>query len=118
MRHHSKTKKFGRKANVRLALMRGLALSLIEHGKITTTEARAKALRPYVEKLVTKARKGDVAARRLVSSRLGGQPDATKKLVDVIAKDYADRPGGYTRIVKMPRRQGDAAPMAVIEFVK
>lgn len=96
--------------------MRSLARNLIRDEKITTTLAKAKALRPYVEKLVTKARGGSVASRRLVMSRIG-VGDESKKLVDSIAPKYKGRAGGYTRIIKLPVRKLDAAPMAVIEFV-
>lgn len=116
MRHHSTIKKFGREKNVRNALLRSLARNLIRDEKITTTLPKAKALRPYVEKLVTKARAGSVASRRLITSRIGGV-DEVKKLVDTIAPKYKGRAGGYTRITKLPARKLDAAPMAVIEFV-
>jgi|AntAceMinimDraft_12_1070368.scaffolds.fasta_scaffold04044_4 large subunit ribosomal protein L17 len=119
MKHHNKQRKFGRKTNVRLALMRSLARSLVKYESITTTEAKAKSLRPFIEQLVTKAAGEDaVATRRLVSSRLGGEPILTKKLVEEIAPIYKERPGGYTRITKLPVRRSDAAPMAQIEFVK
>lgn len=118
MNHHQTNRKFGRNANQRRALMRSLAISLIQHESITTTEARAKELRPYIEKMITRAATDSVAVRRTISSRLGGgQDDAVRKLVDDIAKRYQDRPGGYTRVVKLPQRQGDASPMAVIQFV-
>jgi large subunit ribosomal protein L17 len=116
MRHHSTIKKFGREKNVRNALMRSLARNLIRDEEITTTLPKARALRPYVEKLVTKARIGTIASRRLIVSRIGGV-DEVKKLVDVIAPKYKGRTGGYTRIVKLPARKLDAAPMAVIQFV-
>lgn len=116
MRHHSKIRKFGRTRDERKALIRSLALSLILKGKIKTTEAKAKELRPFIEKLVTRGRKGDIFARRLIASRLGGE-DATKKLVDEIAPRYKERNGGYTRIIKVAPRGGDASKMAIIEFV-
>lgn len=116
MRHHSNIKKFGREKNVRNALMRSLARNLIRDEKITTTLSKAKALRPYVENLVTKAREGTVASRRLISSRIGVVSEV-KKLVDTIAPKYKSRSGGYTRITKLPLRKLDAAAMAVIEFV-
>lgn len=97
--------------------MRGLAVSLIRDEKIMTTEAKAKSLRPYVEKLVTKARVGDLAARRLITSKLGQQPETAKKLIEEIAPKFKDRQGGYTRITKLEPRKSDGSPMAVIEFV-
>jgi ribosomal protein L17 len=118
MNHHSKQRTLGRKSNQRLALLRSLARSLVKYEKITTTEAKAKELRPFIEKLITNARTEGVAARRLISSRLGGEPSLTKKLVDEIAPQYKDRPGGYTRITKLPIRKSDAAKMAQIELVK
>ncbi len=118
MKHHKTHRTFGRSANQRTALMRGLAISLITHERITTTEAKAKELRPFIEKMVSRALKGDIFARRLLAKRLGGnQETIVKKLVDEVAKRYDKQPGGYTRIVKLPPRKGDASPMAVIEFV-
>lgn len=117
MRHGRKNRKFGRKANVRRGFIRSLAVALITHGQIKTTEARAKELRPYIEKLITKAKKGDVASRRLIRSRLGNQETLANKIVDEIAPKYADRQGGYARIIKLPARKGDASPMAIIQFV-
>ncbi|MFT7327909.1 MAG: large subunit ribosomal protein L17 [Crocinitomicaceae bacterium] len=117
MRHGRKNRKFGRKANVRRGFIRSLAVALITYEKITTTEARAKELRPYIEKLITKGKKGDLAARRLIVARLGNQETLANKLVDDISKRFDDRAGGYTRITKLGRRGGDASPMAVIEFV-
>lgn len=116
MRHHSNVKKFGREKNQRHALMRSLARNLIRDNEIQTTAAKAKALRPYVEKLVTKAKVATVASRRLIDSRLMG-PTETKKLFAEIAPKYADRKGGYLRIVKLPNRDLDGAPMALISFV-
>ncbi len=102
MRHHNQNRTFGRSRSQRTALMRGLALSLIEHGKIQTTEAKAKELRPYVEKLITKGKTDTVATRRLIMSRLGEpHTDVVNKLFTDIAKKYADRTGGYTRIIKL-----------------
>ena len=117
MRHKRKNRKFGRKANVRRGFIRSLAVALLTHETIKTTEARAKELRPYIEKLVTTARTGDLAARRVIASRLGNQEALANKLVNDIAKRYEGRPGGYTRITKLPHRAGDASPMAIIEFV-
>ena len=117
MRHHNKNRKFGREKDQRKALLRALALSLIKHGKITTTEARAKELRPFVEKLVTKGKSESLASQRLIISRIGNNKRESKKLITEVAPRYKDRKGGYTRIIKLPRRSGDASKMAVIEFV-
>ena len=97
-------------------LLSGLASSLIRDGKIRTTEARAKAVRPVVERLITKAKKGDVASRRLVL-RVVPDRDVVHKLFSEVAPQYAERNGGYTRIVKLGPRKGDAAPMALIELI-
>ncbi len=117
MRHGNKNRKFGRKSKVRKGFVRSLAIALITYEKIKTTEARAKELRPYIEKMITKARVGDVAARRTISSRLGNQESLANKLVDEITPRFEGRNGGYTRITKLPHRNGDASPMAIIEFV-
>ena len=114
MRHANVNRKFGRERNQRKALMKSLAHSLILKGKIKTTEAKAKELRPAVEKLVTLARKGTPASRRLIEARVGKM--ATKKAMD-LGKTYESRAGGYTRITKLVRRASDGAKMAVIEFV-
>lgn len=116
MNHHSKKRKFGREMNQRDALVRSLARSLVLHNSITTTTAKAKELRPFVEKLVTKAKTGTLASRRLIITKIGGEREA-KILVENVAPKYAKRNGGYLRIVKLPSRKLDAAPMAVIEFV-
>ena len=112
-------RKFGRDHAGRIALLRSLALALINEEHITTTEARAKELRSFVEGLVTKGRVGDLASRRMIISRLGGTTGeaGAKKIIDDIAPRYKTRPGGYTRVIKLPRRGGDASKMAVIEFV-
>jgi large subunit ribosomal protein L17 len=117
MRHHNSIRKFGRNKNQRNALMKGLILALIAHGRIETTEAKAKELRPAIEKLITKANVGTLASRRLVMARLYGLTAEANKLIDTIAPKYKGRAGGYTRITKLPRRAGDASKMAVIEFV-
>ncbi len=117
MRHSNKNRKFGRERKVRSTFLKGLALDLIRHGKITTTEARAKELRKVVEPLVTLAKKGDVASRRLAASRLMNRASETKKLFDEIAPNYKSRSGGYTRVTRLPVRKSDASAMAVIEFV-
>jgi large subunit ribosomal protein L17 len=92
-----------------------LAISLIENGKIVTTEAKAKEMRPYVERLVTKAKSGGLVATRLITSKVGSK--AAKILVEKIAANYKERKGGYTRVVKLTTKRGDAASMAQIEFV-
>src|ERR1035437_3729999 len=116
MRHHNANRKFGLKSNQRRALMRSLASNFINSGKIITTEAKAKEIRPYVEKLITTAKAGTVSARRLITSRIGN-PKSVKKLVEVIAPKYKTRAGGYTRVIKLPNRSGDGSRMATIEFV-
>lgn len=97
-------------------MLANLAASLIEEERITTTQARAKLLRPYVEKMVTKARRGDLHSRRLVLRKIQNN-DVVTKLFDDVAPRYEDRPGGYTRIVKLGQRRGDGTEMAIIEFV-
>lgn len=116
MRHKSGGRKLQRTSAHRIALLRNLSAALIKHEQITTTVAKAKELRPYVEKLVTLAKRGGLANRRLAMSRLMDETQLTK-LFDVLAARYADRAGGYTRIVKAGIRASDAAPMAIIEFV-
>ena len=106
----------GSPAHQRLILS-NLATALFEHGRITTTEAKAKALRPIAEKLITKARKGGLHNHRQVVSSLNGDKEAAAKLFEEIGPRYADRNGGYTRILKLGPRQGDNAPMARIELV-
>ena len=98
--------------------MRSLAVSLIRDGKIKTTEAKAKGLRPFVEKMVTKAKNSSLANTRLLASRLGGVTGAVKTLTGKIAPAHKERKGGYTRIVKLGNRKSDGSKMAVIEFVK
>jgi large subunit ribosomal protein L17 len=116
MRHHNANRKFGRKKGQRKALLKSLATSLVRDGKIKTTEAKAKELRPAIEKLVTLGKKGTLASRRELESRVG--PRAAKKIATEISPEYMKRNGGYTRITKMVRRTTDGSPMAVIEFVK
>ncbi len=115
MRHLKKVKKLGRTASHRKAMLRNMADSLIIHGRIETTVAKAKALRSFVEKLITKAKKGDLHSRRLVLRFLSKK--ATKKLFSEIAPKYQQRPGGYTRIIKIGVRKGDGAKLAFIELV-
>ena len=118
MKHHKRGRTLGRRKGPRTALLRSLARSLVMHEKITTTTARAKELRPFVEQLVTKAKKDGASARRLVAQRLGGAPDAVKKLHSTIAPRYAARSGGYTRIVKLGPIGKRAVSSAIIEFIK
>jgi len=119
MRHHNVNRKFGRERNARRALLRSLAIALIERGHIETTEAKAREIRPYVEKLVTIGKKESLATRRLLHSKLGsGGGPAVKRILDELSKTYADRPGGYLRVVKSGARIGsDGARMAIVEFV-
>ncbi len=115
MNHSNNKRTFGRERKVRNALMKSLARSLVVAGKIKTTDAKARELRPYVERMVTQGRLGTVAARRLLVAKIGAE--GADKMVKLIAPKYADRKGGYTRITKLPARVSDAALMAVIEFV-
>jgi large subunit ribosomal protein L17 len=116
MRHKSGGRKLQRTSAHRTALFRNMSASLIKHEQITTTVAKAKELRPYVEKLVTLAKRGGLANRRLANARLLDDTQL-KKLFDVLAERYKDRNGGYTRIIRAGIRASDAAPMAIIEFV-
>ncbi|MES2202938.1 MAG: 50S ribosomal protein L17 [Patescibacteria group bacterium] len=115
MRHVDKNKKFGRKTGPRKAFLKSLSRNLIIRGGIRTTEARAKAIRPLVEKMLTKAKRGSLADRRLLIAELGDVRVAGKLIKT--AEAYKERTGGYLRIVKMGPRKGDAAQMAIIEFV-
>lgn len=115
MIHSQKTKQLGRERNVRNALLKTMAVSLVRDEKIKTTEIKAKVLKPLVEKLVTKAKVGDMASKRFLVSKVG--PETAKKLVDNIAPKYKDRNGGYLRITKLNVRKEDGAKMAQIEFV-
>ena len=116
MRHGISGRKLGRKTGHRNALLRNLAAALIKHEQITTTLPKAKELRPYVEKLITLAKRGGLSNRRLAHARLLDDAQE-KKLFEVLAARYADRNGGYTRIIKAGIRASDAAPIAVIELV-
>lgn len=108
--------KLGRTASARRALFRSSVTNLFIHDRIITTESKAKEMRPIAEKLITWARKGDLHYRRLAAQYVL-EPEALQRLFDEIGPEYAERPGGYTRIVKLGPRRGDAAPMAVIELV-
>jgi large subunit ribosomal protein L17 len=116
MRHVVRNRKLSRTSAHRHALFRNQIASLIEHGRIRTTEAKAKELRRVAEKVITRARQDTVHARRLVRRWVPNR-DLVKKLFDDIAPRFADRPGGYTRILKLGPRTGDAAEMAILEFV-
>lgn len=115
MAYHKAHKKFGRKKNQRVALMKSLAYALARDGKIKTSEAKAKELRPYMEKLITLGKKNNAATRRLLDARVGLQ--VGKIIATELSPKYKERAGGYTRITKMVRRASDGAPQAVIEFV-
>lgn len=116
MRHRKGGRKFGRNTNQRKALLRSLATSFLESERLETTVAKAKALRPVAEKLITLGKRGDLAARRL-AARYVLTPKAVKRLFDDLGPRVKTRPGGYTRILRTGTRYGDAAPMAVIEMV-
>jgi len=115
-RHGYKGRKFGRERDQRRALMKGLATSLVEHGKIETTLPKAKELVRYIEKLITKAKKGDLANRRMVIAGLSTQ-SAAVRLVDVIAPQLSGRTSGHVRVERTRLRVGDGAQMATIAFV-
>ena len=116
MRHQRSGKKLGRDAAHRKALYSNLAGALIEHGRIKTTEAKAKAVKPVAEQMITLGRRGDLHARRQALAFLRSQ-DVVHKLFADVAPRFADRPGGYSRIVKLGPRQGDAADMVYLELV-
>lgn len=115
MRHGNVNRKFGRERGQRAALLKSLARSLVLRGKMTTSLAKAKEIRPLVEKMITRGKVATLASRRHLISQLGDERTAAKLLKT--AATYSDRTGGYLRIVKMGPRKGDAAEMAVIEFV-
>lgn len=116
MRHGDKVNNLGRTASHRRALLKNLTCALIEHKRITTTLAKAKALRIHIEPLITKSKDNTTHSRRVVFSHLQNK-EAIKELYGVIAPKIADRPGGYLRIIKLGFRRGDGAEMAIIEFV-
>jgi len=118
MKHHNKQRKFGRVRKVRTALLRSLMRALVLNGSIETTLAKAKEIRPMIEKLVTLAKKDTVASRRVLSSRLGNDIETSTKLHDELAKEFKDRPGGYTRVTKLGKFAKDTRDHARIEFVK
>ena len=116
MRHGISQRKLSRKSGHRKALFRNMAAALIKHEQIVTTLPKAKELRPYVEKLITLAKRGGLSNRRIAQSRLLDETQL-KKLFDTLAERYSDREGGYTRIIKAGYRASDSAQMAVIELV-
>ena len=117
MRHLVEGKKFGRVIKQRTALSRGLLMNLILHERIETTLPKAKWLRPQIEKLITTAKKNTLSSKRSLMTDLFNKQIVVKKLTDVIAPRYAERAGGYVRIIKKGYRVGDAAEVAIIEFV-
>lgn len=116
MRHGISQRKLSRKSGHRAALFRNMAAALIKHEQIQTTLPKAKELRPYVEKLITLAKRGGLSNRRLAMSRLQDETQL-KKLFEILAERYSDRDGGYTRIIKAGYRASDASQMAIIELV-
>ena len=116
MRHRKKGRKLQRTASHRRAMLWNMATSLFRHERIETTTAKAKELRPYAERLITLARRGDLHARRLVARKIQDR-EVLGKLFDEISSRYAERPGGYTRILKLGNRKGDAAEISLIELV-
>src|SRR5688500_920582 len=116
MRHRVGGRKLGRTSSHRTAMFRNMAAALIKHEQITTTLPKAKELRPYVEKLITLAKKGGLSNRRLAHARLLDDVQLTK-LFDALAARYAKREGGYTRVIKAGLRASDASPMAIIELI-
>lgn len=115
MRHANSNRKFGRVRKQRKALLNSLARSLVLHGKMKTTEPKAKEVRPFIEKMVTMGKTATVANRRIIVAKVG--KEAAKKVVDTLSKTYEKRSGGYTRITKVGKKLSDGAAMAVIEFV-
>jgi len=116
MRHRVRKGKLGLKTGHRMSLLRNLCTELFKHGRITTTDARAKELKRFSEKIITIARTDTVHSRRLVNTKIKDRNVLTK-LFDTIAPSYVNRPGGYTRIIKLNHRRGDAAPISAIELV-
>lgn len=117
MRHRVEGRKFGRETDARRLMMRNLVKSMVEHGQLNTTLAKAKEMRSHVERVITYGKANTVHARRLAYSVLGDR-SLVKKLFDEIAPAFQDRNGGYTRVIKAGFRKGDSAPMAIIQFVE
>lgn len=116
MRHKQHSHSFGRRGGARKALIKGLVISLVEHGRISTTLAKAKELKRHVERAITLGKKADMSSRRLLVARFGSEK-AAATIVNDISPRFKTRAGGYTRIIKSGLRPGDMAPMALIEFV-
>ena len=116
MRHLNAHRKLRRETSHRLAMLRNLVTSLLEHERITTTDAKAKEIRPLAERIITYGKKGDVHARRM-AMRTVRSKTVLKKIFDSVAKRFAGRPGGYTRIIKLGRRAGDGAHLSIIELL-
>ena len=116
MRHRAKGRQLSRTSSHRRALLNNMATSLFEHGRVITTEAKAKELRPFAEKLITLARRGDLHARRLVERKIKAR-ETLSRLFSEIGPRFAARPGGYTRILKLGHREGDGADIARIELL-
>ncbi|MFZ4856471.1 MAG: 50S ribosomal protein L17 [Desulfuromonadaceae bacterium] len=117
MRHGNAGRRLGRKTSHRVAMFRNMVTSLLEHGKITTTDAKAKEIRVVAERMITLGKRGDLHSMRLAASVIREKSVVTK-LFSTIAPCYKERPGGYTRIIKLGIRQGDAAPLSLIELVE
>ena len=117
MRHGLSGRKLNRTSAHRKAMFMNMAAAIIKHEQIKTTLPKAKALRPVVDKLVTLGKRGDLHARRQALSRLGGDTEIADKLFTTLAERYADRPGGYTRVLRAGFRYGDSAPMAILELI-
>jgi len=117
MRHRKAGRKLGRHSSHRVALARAQATALLREGEIKTTEAKAKELRPFVEKLITKARENNLHSRRVIAREIHDR-EVLRKLFDEIAPRYQERPGGYTQIFRLGARRGDATEMALIRLVQ
>lgn len=116
MRKRKQGRKLSRKTGPRKALLKALVSALVLHGKIKTTEAKAKESSSFADKFITRSKKGDLASRRLLARFFS--PQIVKKLIDELGPRYKDRPGGYTRIIRLGQRKSDGAKMAIIELVK
>lgn len=116
MRNSRGPRKLGRTSSHRKAMLRNLVTSVLEHERVTTTDARAKEVRPLAERVITYGKRGDLHARRMALRMVRSQT-VVRKVFDSVAKRFADRQGGYTRIIKLGRRQGDGAPLSIIELL-